>query len=323
MTSLENLFLAAYITAPADPAGEDAFFDAVAGLGIGGLEFALYPAGTRTLEPTWIRQHVLPAWDLVVSLVPSMMVALGSTPTYGLASTDETQRERALADVRRATDLAVTLADEYGTRRVAAIEVHSAPGPRGGSRDAFERSLTEILGWERAGAELLVEHCDAYVPGQTPAKGFFTLKDEIDVVESFGLAPEVLGMSLNWGRSAIEGHGPELALEHVQAVTEAGLLRAYIFSGATGEDTAWGPAWTDMHIPSRGAAPALAASSASLLGPDEIDATVRALGDVPRIGLKTAARPKDADVATHVAVVEATLVQIAQARAARAAHPAG
>lgn len=314
MSSFEGLFLAAYITAPADPEGEDAFFDAVAGLGLGGLEFALAPAGTRTLEPDWIRQHVRPDWDLVVSLVPSMMPALGRNPAYGLASSDEASRQEALADVARARDLARILADEYGTRRVAAIEVHSAPGPRGGSRSAFERSLSEILDWDLAGAELLVEHCDAYVPGQTPAKGFFRLADEIEAVQSFALPPDVLGMSLNWGRSAIEGHGPDLALEHIAAVTEAGLLRAYIFSGATGEDTAWGPAWTDMHIPSHGSDPALVASAASLLGPDEIAETVKALADVPRIGLKTAARPRDAEVATHLAVVTATLKQIAQAR---------
>ncbi|MCE0538880.1 DUF4862 family protein [Kineosporia rhizophila] len=316
MTSLEGLFLAAYITAPADPAGEDAFFDAVAELGLSGLEFALAPAGTRTLEPAWIRQHVRPDWDLVVSLVPSMMVALGQNPLYGLASDDETHRREALADVARARDLARTLADEYGTRRVAAIEVHSAPGPRGGSRSAFERSLTEILEWDLAGAELLVEHCDAYVPDQTPAKGFFQLSDEIAAVQSFGLPSDVLGMSLNWGRSAIEGHGPDLALEHIAAVNEAELLRAYIFSGATGEDTAWGPAWTDMHIPAHGSDAALASAAASLLGPNEIADTVKALGDVPRTGLKVAARPRDADVATHLAVVTANLTQIAQARAA-------
>ena len=317
MTDPAGLFLSAYISAPSDPGAEDAFYDAAAGLDIDGLEFALFPSGARTLEPDWIRAHVNPGHALIVSLVPSMMAALGSTPNYGLASTDEVQRQRALSDVGRACDLAVSLAAEYGTRRVVAIEVHTSPGPRGGSLEAFERSLNEILTWDRAGAELLVEHCDADVPGQTPAKGFFPLADEIAVVRSFGLPSDVLGMSLNWGRCAIEGHGSRLPVEHIQAVTDAGLLRAYIYSGATGEDTMWGPAWTDMHIPSRGDAPALAASGASLLGPDEIAETIRAIGDTPRIGLKFGIRPLDADVATRLAVVEATLAQIVAARAAR------
>ncbi len=316
MTVPASLFLSAYISAPTDPVDEDAFYDAAAALDIDGLEFALFPAGARTLEPDWIRKHVNPRHDLIVSLVPSMVAALGSAPTYGLASTDDVQRQRALADVGRACDLAVRLAAEYGTRRVVAIEVHTAPGPRGGSLEAFRRSLSEILTWDRAGAELLVEHCDADVPGQTPAKGFFPLADEIAVVRSFDLPADVLGMSLNWGRCAIEGHGSRLPVEHIRAVTDAGLLRAYIYSGATGEDTLWGPAWTDMHIPSRGDAPALAASEASLLGPDEIAETVRAIGDTPRIGLKFGIRPVDADVATRLAVVEATLAQITAARAA-------
>lgn len=314
MTTTAGLFLSAYISSPADPAGEDAFYDAVAELDLGGLEFGLFPAGTRTLAPEWIKWHVNPAHDLVVSLVPTMMAMLAGTPAYGLASTEEGPRRQALDDVRRACDLAVALAEEYGTRRVVAIEVHTAPGPRAGSLAAFRRSLTEILGWERAGAELLVEHCDAYIPGNTPAKGFFDLDDEIDVVQFFDLPPDVLGMSLNWGRSAIEGHGPALPLEHVRAVTAAGLLRAYFYSGATGEDTAWGPAWTDMHIPSRGDAPALAASAASLLGPPEIRETLGVIGDIPRIGLKFGIRPPDADVATRLAVVRATTEQITAAR---------
>lgn len=314
MTTYEDLFLSAYIAAPTDPAQEDAFYDAVAGLGLGGLEFALAPEGTRTLDPGWIAAHVLPTWDLVVTLVPTMMVRLGTEPAYGLASTDDEQRARALADVARARDLAVSLAQTHGRRRVGAIEIHTAPGPVHGSREAFTRSLDEILTWDLAGAELLVEHCDAHVPGQAAVKGFLTLDDELAAVQGYGLAPDVLGMSVNWGRSAIEGRNPETAVEHTRAVAEAGLLRALVLSGATDVESDWGPAWADTHIPARGGAPALAASAHSLLGPDEIAATLKAAGDVPRVGLKSAVRPHDADVATRVAVVEASLRQIAEAR---------
>ncbi|MGW6132408.1 DUF4862 family protein [Cellulomonas sp. NPDC055163] len=316
MTTFENLFLSGYIAAPTDPVQEDAFFDSLADLGLGGLELAVAPEGTRTLDLTWIARHVQPTWDLVLSLVPTMMVRLGTEPAYGLASADETQRRRALADVARARDLATSLAQADGRRRVGAIEIHTAPGPVHGTREAFSRSLDEILTWDLAGAELLVEHCDAHVPGQRAAKGFFTLDDELATVQSYGLAPDVLGMAVNWGRSAIEGRDPALAVEHTQAVAEAGLLRVLALSGATDVESAWGVPWADTHIPSRGDAPALEASSVSLLGPDEIAATLKAAGDVPRVGLKAAVRPADADVATRVAVVAATLRQIAEARAA-------
>lgn len=310
-----DLFVSAYITAPTEPAAEDAFFDAVAGLDLAGLEYALQPEGHRTLDPAWIDAHVPVDRELLVTLVPTMTVRRADRPAYGLASTDPELRAHALADVARARDLARTLADRHGRRRVGAIEVHTAPGPVDGSREAFERSLDEILGWDLAGAELLVEHCDALVPGQAPAKGFFGLDDEIATVQSFGLAPDVLGMVVNWGRSAIEGRDTATPVAHTRAVADAGLLRFLVLSGATDAETAWGAPWGDMHIPSRGDFPALAASSASLLGPAEIAATLAAAGDVPRIGLKWAARPHDADVATRLAVVEATIDQVAAARA--------
>lgn len=316
--STEDLFVSAYITAPTGHAAEDAFFDAVATLDVGGLEYALHPEGTRTLEPAWVDAHVPAAWDLVVTLVPTMTVRRAHRPAYGLGSTDEEQRRHALADVARARDLARALADRHGRRRVAAIEVHSAPGPRDGSLDALTRSLDEVLGWDLAGAELLLEHCDALVEGQEPAKGFHRLEDELRVVQGFGLAPDVLGMSVNWGRSAIEGRDPALAVAHTRAVADAGLLRALVLSGATDVDSAWGPAWSDTHIPPRGEDPALAASAVSLLGPDEVAATLAAAGDVPRVGLKWAARPAEADVAARLAIVRASIDQVVAARSALA-----
>jgi hypothetical protein len=90
-----------------------------------------------------------------------------------------------------------------------------------------------------------------------------------------------------------------------------------VLSGATDTETAWGPAWNDAHIPPRGDDPALAASSASLLGRQEITATLRAAGDVPRIAVKISVRPKDADVPTRLAVARAALDQVALGRA----HP--
>lgn len=314
MSKNPGILLAGYMMAPADAAGEDAFFEGLTSLDIAGLEYAMPVEGTRSLEPGWVERHVQPAWDLMVTLVPSMMVRLSTDPAYGLSSTDESSRAHALADIARARDLAVRLADAHGHRRVVAIELHSAPGPRGGSADALARSIEQILRWDVAGAEILLEHCDAAVEGRTAAKGFWSLEDEIAAVRAVGLAPDVLGMSVNWGRSVIEGRSTTTAVEHVQAVAEAGLLRALVFSGATGEDSPWSPEWADTHIPPRGDDPALAVSSASLLGSAEIAETLRAAGDVPRVGLKVAVRPTDADVATRLAVARASIALIDAAR---------
>lgn len=314
MSKNPGILLAGYMMAPADAAGEDAFFEGLTSLDIAGLEYAMPVEGTRSLEPGWVERNVQPGWDLMVTLVPSMMVRLSTDPAYGLSSTDETSRAHALADIARARDLAVRLADAHGHRRVVAIELHSAPGPRGGSADALARSIEQILRWDVAGAEILLEHCDAAVEGRTAAKGFWSLEDEIAAVRAVGLAPDVLGMSVNWGRSVIEGRSTATAVEHVQAVAEAGLLRALVFSGATGEESPWAPAWADTHIPARGDDPALAISAASLLGIDEIAETLRVAGNVPRIGLKVAVRPTDADVATRLAVAQASIALIDAAR---------
>jgi len=313
MTTPAELLLGAYAMAPAGLKAEEAFYAGVADLGVGGLEFPLALEGAPSLEPSWLVRNVRPAWDLLVTCIPTVMGRLLREPAYGLASVDEAGRSLALVDVARARDLALGLADEHGRRRVVAIQVHSAPGPTGGSRDALSRSLAQILEWDLAGAVLLVEHCDAPVPGQLAAKGFWSIQDEIAAVRAVGVDADRLGLSINWGRSAIEGHSAGTAIEHVRAAVDAGVLRAVVLSGASDVPTPWGPAWSDAHIPPRGADPALAASAASLLGQEEITATLRAAGDVPRIAVKVSVRPKDADVPTRLAVARAALAQVTQA----------
>jgi hypothetical protein len=323
MTSYHDLLLGAYAMAP-DSAAEDVFYDGIAEVGIGGLEMPLPLSGARTLDPAWIARHVRSEWDVLMTCIPTVMARLGSDVRYGLAATDDDARSRAVADVGRARDLALRLADLSGRRRVTAIQVPGAPDPERGSRAALARSLAEIAEWDLAGAEILVEHCDAAIPGQAAAKGFLSLDDEIAaVLEVMGTAPGPVGMSVNWGRSAIEGRHAATAVEHVTAVAEAGLLRVVVLSGATDAHTLWGPAWSDAHIPPRGDDPALAASAASLLGPDEIAATLRAAGPGPQVVVKVSVRPADADVATRLAVARAALAEVAAASSSVAARPAG
>ena len=314
MTTHPDLLLGAYAMAPKDPDAEEVFYAGVADLGVRGLELPLPLEGAPSLEPAWIERNVRPAWDLLVTCIPTVMGRLGSDAAYGLASHDETGRARAVGDVARARDLALRLADQHGRQRVVAIQVHSAPGPVGGSRDALARSLDEILAWDLAGAEVLVEHCDALVAGQPPAKGFWSLQEEIAAVRSVGAAGR-LGIAINWGRSAIEGRSIRTPVEHVQAALEAGLLRAVVLSGATDADTQWGPAWGDAHIPPRGDDPALA--PASLLGRPQIAATLRAAGNAPLLAVKVSVRPKDASVPARLAVARAALGEVALARPAR------
>lgn len=311
-------FLGAYAMAPAAPEDARAFYAALAELPLGGLEVPVPPQGADGSRLGW-DTGVHPDWDLLATCIPTVMGRLGERPAYGLASADDDARAHALADVRHAADQAVRLADRDGRQRVAAIQVHSAPGPRLGSPEALSRSLAEILTWDLAGAQVLLEHCDALVPGQAAAKGFLTLADEVAAIgqavgvsaDARGVAPaagaDVLGISVNWGRSAIEGRSARTPVEHVTAAAEAGLLRAVVLSGATDADTAWGPAWGDAHIPPRGDDDALAASAASLLDAEAVRTTLAAAGPGCLVAVKVSVRPRDADVATRLAVARASL----------------
>lgn len=311
--------LGAYAMAPADPAERHAFYAALAELPVGGLELPVPEDGDDSEHPGW-GALVPTSWDLLATCIPTVMGRLGRHPDYGLGSRDDDGRARALADVRRGADLAVRVAERDGRRRVVAIQVHSAPGPRLGSGDALSRSLDEILTWDLAGARVLVEHCDALVPGQAPAKGFLPLEDEIAAVRrvvgdaTVDPGEAAAGLSVNWGRSAIEGRSAATPVEHLAAAAEAGLLGAVVFSGATDVETAWGPAWGDAHIPPRGDLAALAPSSASLLDPAAVRAALQAAGPACRLAVKVSVRPTDADVATRLAVARAALDLVAAAR---------
>jgi hypothetical protein len=302
------------------PTDADAWHRGLATLEVDGLEHPLPPEDGPGTDAAALAAWLPERWELLVTCIPTVMTRLGQDPAYGLASGDEDGRAAALADVRRALGLAVRLADLSGRKRVVAVEIHSAPGPRGGSIDAFARSLDELARAERADAGLVVEHCDALVEGQVPAKGFFSLHDELTAVgRALGGAPDAcLSVGLNWGRSAIEGRSVALPAEHAKAAAATDLLSTVVLSGATGAESAWGAPWADAHIPPHGADPALAASSASLLGPVEAAAFLAAAGPVPVVAAKVAPRPRDLGVEDLLAVARATLAFTREAAGVRA-----
>lgn len=327
------LTLGAYAIAPPPETdggrAERELYDALGDVPFDAYELPLVAEGLPGLELDWVRARVPEDRDLVVTAIPRTMVRLGRDASYGLASSDEDGRQAALADLAVVRDLALRLADASGRRRVLAIEVHSAPGPDGmngrggapGSSEAFARSLVEIASWG-LGARVVVEHCDRLVEGQVPEKGFFPVVDEIAAVrraDELGAMPlddgsAALGLSLNWGRSALEDRSGQAPVEHARAAAEAGLLRGVILSGATPEATAWGAPWSDGHIPPRGEAPALAGSTASALDLDAARATFAAAGDgLDYVGAKVSVRPLDASVAERVALAEASLELVRRA----------
>lgn len=59
--------------------------------------------------------------------------------------------------------------------------------------------------------------------------------------------PTEVGLTINWGRSAIDtrrASGPD---EQIVLARQVGVLAGLMFSGAPGADGRFGPTWTDSH----------------------------------------------------------------------------
>jgi hypothetical protein len=243
-----QLIIAGYTAAPADPRDRLAYYEKLASVpGAAGLEFG-WTSAEAAAGLADVLDRLPLAWSVTLNDITGTFQASVTSPRSGLASPDEDGRAAAVAMASELAGSVRAINDRQGRRTITAVEIHSAPGfanrvlqPEAG---AFARSLAEVAGLDWDGADVLVEHCDAFVPGQPPAKGFLRLEEEIAA-----LAGGPIGLSLNWGRSAIELRDGDRVIEHVDAALASGLLRAVTFSGAGGAQTAYGAPWADSHLP--------------------------------------------------------------------------
>lgn len=279
---MRTLVVGAYAAMPSDdPQGVAKIIQALASNdAVTGLELTLFDE--IEIHPDWN-----PDWRHIITDVGGTMRRLGENPNYGLASPDEAGRRQALDFAKVALGQLNKLRD--AGVQVQAIEFHAAPSQRA-DRSALANSLAEIAGWDWGEVKLLVEHCDAYVPSQQGDKEFAALDDEIAVVADLHKTDPRWGISLNWGRSAIEGRGAELPLAHIKQAREAGLLDVLIFSSATGAQTEYGRPWTDHHHPPKDCDFAPAGSE---MGAAEIHAAIEAAGDDVVLGAKYGLRPAE------------------------------
>jgi Domain of unknown function (DUF4862) len=243
-----QLIIAGYTAAPADPRDRLAYYEKLVSVpAAAGLEFG-WTSAEAAAGLADVLDLLPPAWSVTLNDITGTFQASVSSPKSGLASPDEDGRAAAVAMAGELAGSVRAINDKQNRQAITAVEIHSAPGfgnrvlqPEAG---AFARSLAEVASLDWDGAEVLVEHCDAFVPGQPPAKGFLSLEEEIEA-----LAGGPIGLSLNWGRSAIELRDGDRVIEHVDAALASGLLRAVTFSGAGGAQTAYGAPWADSHLP--------------------------------------------------------------------------
>lgn len=333
-------FVGAYAAAPSltgrDPGAEGRFLASVLALdGVAGLEVP-FTGKLHKDDEAWFLKQLPEDARFVLTTIPGTMARLQADKSFGLASTSASGRRSALDFVKEALDAVARLNHQLGTPVVVALELHAAPVAvrDAASAAALEASLIELADWDTDGARLVLEHCDALMPGQAPAKGFLGLEAEAEAVQRANDATgKSTGIVINWGRSVIEQRRPKAASEHITYLRDRGLLRGVVFSGCASVDTRFGNAWDDVHVPPAPAGSGAEGSNdtsdrqllepASLLTPDRIEECLQAAGTLPETGfhaIKVAA-PPNASVEQRVMVISQTLAAVIQASLAK--PPAG
>jgi hypothetical protein len=283
------LIAAAYAAAPrdlaADTRAEAEWYDMLsAEPRIDGLELAftegLHPSGNKHLSGL-LRDD----WAYVVTNVRRTMGASHRLATYGLASDDPEGRTAAIEDVRLLREQVREL-----ERPVVAVELHSAPsrGRSSAGAESLARSLDQIVQWDWDGAQIVVEHCDAYRNADTIQKGYLPLRDELDALDLMQAHESGdVAIALNWGRSSIESGDAEGPKRHVRETLEHASLAGYFFSGAASRASSYGEAWRDVHLPMQADEPS------SLLTAARIERIVSLLpSDITYVGAKVASHPE-------------------------------
>src|SRR5258706_8163895 len=181
-----KLIIAGYTAAPSDKQHAITYYQQlVQTREADGLEFAWNGVQTPALLAEFL--DLMPNdWVITLNDIPATWKATSANPLFGLASPDEGGRTAAIAMLREVASTIKAINDRAGRKIVAALEIHSAPGfdnrvlmPEGA---AFKRSLDEAAKIDWDGCAVMVEHSDAFIEGQKPAKGFLHLDEEIGIL---------------------------------------------------------------------------------------------------------------------------------------------
>ena len=119
-----------------------------------------------------------------------------------------------------------------------------------------------------------------------------------------------VGITINWGRSVIEGRDVKAPVEHIRMVKKAGLLRGLMFSGVS-KDGPYG-AWLDSHAPPKEIIQDDSSRDELLLDRNEIASCVNELADDPieYIGIKIGAPPGKSSIAERCRLNAESLLQL-------------
>ncbi|MFF1925038.1 DUF4862 family protein [Streptomyces sp. NPDC058221] len=305
----------AYAALPSLRGDQEHFYDGLAGRGIAdGLEIPFRDGLGADIR--WLAAQVRGRFTRsVITLIPGTMVRVGACGTFGLASGDHDGRRAALAFLREARIAAEELNQLTGEQSVSAIHIHTAPSKTAVGA-MFARSLDEIAASAPAAGpwstRLVLEHCDAYAPTVPGEKQFLPLEDEIPLAREGGI-----GITVNWGRSAIEAQDAGRPLAQIRRLVSEGLLEGVMFSGAGPAANEFGGPWADAHLPLTEDEPT------SLMDADEVRRCLRAAaGAFSYAGAKIQAAG-DATVEERLTTVGHVMRLVSEREAAPAPAPAG
>lgn len=312
-------FVGAYATAPVterwEPETQAVYYTGLKQMpNIRGLEHP-FTGSLHGEDDDWFLANIDPSWDYLFTGMPGVMGRLGKNENFGLASTNEAGQAAALEFYQQMQQAVVKLNSHLGRPAVKAILLQASPrvGSAGSPTvEALAAALETLKTWDWQGAELVLEHCDAYRPGLEAQKGFLTLEQELAAVSAANKAPgSPIGLCVNWGRSVLEQRSVEGAVDHIRAAKAAGLLRGLMFSGVSGTESEYG-AWKDTHMPPAQVDNNRAYEPTSLLTGTEIE---RCLAEseaeaLPFTGIKIGVRPHNLSVVDRLSYIQQTLAAL-------------
>ncbi|GAB3797036.1 DUF4862 family protein [Humibacter antri] len=286
-SAIDGYVVGAYAASPAhqrwDPQREDAYLTLLEQEPrVGALELP-WSGRLHPHDSEWLLAHWPERFRAVMTDVPWAARQVTDDPAYGLASTDEEGRRRAISSALALRDDVERLADAVGRPVVQVVELHSSPRASSGCAERLALSLDELSATDWHGAQLVIEHCDALVADHEPEKGFLSLDDEIRAIR---LSETDVGLSLNWGRSAIELRDAHAVADQVERAASTGLLQGLMISGASDRDGVMGSAWVDAHHPFLRSPQHPDGDPASLLTEELVAASFAAAGRLRWRGVK-------------------------------------
>ena len=286
-----------------------------------GLEIPFWGESLHPNDDDYFLSLLKPEWEHVITCVPGTMKGLELDPWFGLASLNEKSRNNAIEFVNSACRATGKLVNHFNKNCVIAVELTSSPKTLPdaikGDAEKLHESLREICRWDWHGAKLVIEHCDSYSEqNKDPQKGFLTLNDELQIIRRINEEQNVqLGLTINWGRSAIEGRKIDEPEYHVAYASHCGVLSGVMFSGvASNEDSLYG-AWRDLHAPPQKAFDIQHYEDSSLMSYDNIRNTMNSceIKEIDYMGIKILPLPSKLPISNRIGINKDAITLIRKA----------